>query len=182
MKTFVVGRQRPLPATRPPTSPPSPPPVVCKVTVWNVMKSPLGKEGNRKQGVCLEKSAAASQMCLKSCLRPPCCISREEADLGLKSWVKINENKPVWLVFSTDFSRHRISARGDWGQADEARWEAATLVQHLSLGPNSYLCQWKCQQGQVWDQALTWSGNLIESSPELLHALKIIICHNVSRI
>lgn len=45
---------------------------------------------------------------------------RGKSGLKIMSQNQRKQTRP-WLVFSTDFSRHRISVRGGWGQADEAQ-------------------------------------------------------------
>lgn len=50
------------------------------------------------------------------------------------------------------------------------------------LGQTPTCASVSVSRSQVWDQALIRSENLTDSSPEISSALKIIICHTVSRI
>lgn len=120
MKTFVVGRQRPLPAA--PLPPRRPPACSLQSHSMKCYEIASWEGGKQKARRLFRKIRGSLSDVPKKLPLTPLLHFQGRGKSGLKI-VSQNQQKQTLprLVFSTDFSRRRISAKGGWGQTDEAQ-------------------------------------------------------------
>lgn len=100
---------------------------------------------------------------------------RGKSGLKIMSQKQQKQTRPG-LVFSTDFSRRGSGAQGGWGQTDEAQREALRWS-HISVWGQIRTCASGSVSRAGYGIGPSFDlGMLIDSSPEVLNALKIIIC------
>lgn len=184
MKTFVVGRQRPLPAAPPPPSPPPGPPVFSlqshSMKCYEIASWEGGKQKARRlfRKICGGLSDVPKKLPLTPLLHFQ---GRGKSGLKILSQKQQKQTRPG-LVFSTDFSRRRISAKGGWGQMDEAQQEKLCWSDVSVWGRICTCTSGSVGRARYGIRPLLDLGMLIDSVPEVLHALKNTICHIVSKI
>lgn len=101
---------------------------------------------------------------------------RGKSGLKIMSQKQRKQTQPG-LVFSTDFSRRRIGAKGRWGQTDEAQQEAQRWSNIPLWGQIRTHASVSVSRAGYGIRPSFDLGMLIDPSPEVLNALKIKICH-----